>query len=204
MFPGSPQPEIRASATFDRDGYVAYHLSMAEHTGTHVDAPAHFIHGGWTVDRIPPERLTGPGVVIRTGGGPRDVATVEDVLAWERRHGRIPDGAIVFFHTGWGARWDYPERYINGGEFPGLLAELARWLVEHRRIAGVGIDTLSVDPGRSVDFEVHKILHGAGIYHIENAANLDRLPPAGARVVVAPIPIRGGSGAPARVFAVVR
>jgi kynurenine formamidase len=126
------------------------------------------------------------------------------VKAWESRNGAIPRGVVVLFATGWDARWPDRKSYMNerGGvkHFPGLSVELARYLVE-RNVAGIGIDTASVDYGPSQKYEAHNITNPANIYHIENARNLTRLPPTGFTVVVAPINLAGGSGGPTRVFA---
>jgi kynurenine formamidase len=195
------------------DGKQAFHrkgtpqngrFESQEHFGTHLDSPSHF-GGTWTTDQIPADRLVRPGVCINVTGKSEDYQiTVADVKAWESRNGAIPEGAVVLFATGWDARWPDRKAYMNerGGvkHFPGVSAELARYLVE-RKIAGIGIDTASVDYGPSQKYETHNITNPANIYHIENARNLTRLPPTGFTVVVAPINLAGGSGGPTRLFA---
>ena len=183
---------------------------MLEHYGTHLDAPVHFPPGTATVDQIPPQRLFGPAVVIDVT---RNVAeeeeyrlTVRRIERWEKEHGRIPAGAIVLLRTGWAARWPDEQRYRNMGRggnmrFPGYSVEAVKLLIE-RKVSGLGIDTLSVDYGASKDFEVHKLSHGADLYHLENLADLSALPESGAFLVVAPIKLEGGSGGPCRVFAI--
>lgn len=202
--------EFTTIATLQRDGVFSGFFAMPEHMGTHVDAPNHFVAGRPSVDELRPDQLICRAVVLdvrdRVRGNPDYQLTVSDIRQWERRHGRIPRRSLVFLYTGWGARWETPKEYINRDEqgvmhFPGFSPEAARFLVTEREISGLGIDTLSVDYGPSKDFRVHHITHGAGKYHIENVANLDRLPPQGAIVFVGVLPIEGGSGGPARVFA---
>ncbi len=198
-------PSWDGKQAFERKGTPQNgRFESQEHFGTHLDSPSHF-GGAWTTDQIPPERLVRPGVCINVTGKSEDYQiTVADVKAWESRNGAIPEGAVVMFATGWDARWPDRKAYMNerGGvkHFPGLSAELGRYLVE-RRIAGIGIDTASIDYGPSQKYETHNITNPANIYHIENARNLTRLPPTGFTVVVAPINLGGGSGGPTRVFA---
>ena len=198
-------PSWDGKQAFDRKGTPQNgRFESQEHFGTHLDAPSHF-GGTWTTDQIPADRLVRPGVCINVTGKSEDYQiTVADVKAWESRNGPIPDGAVVLFATGWDARWPDRKAYMNERagvkHFPGLSAELGRYLVD-RKIAGIGIDTASVDYGPSQKYETHNITNPANIYHIENARNLTRLPPTGFTVVVAPINLAGGSGGPTRVFA---
>src|SRR5262249_15132261 len=133
--------------------------------------------------------------------------SVDDVRAWEGRNGQLPRGAIVLVRTGWGARWSSVDRYRNADangvmHFPGVSVAAARFLLD-RGVRGIGIDTLSVDPGPNEKFDEHRTFLPAGGFHIENLANLEALPEAGATVIVAPLPLAAGSGAPARVLAIV-
>jgi kynurenine formamidase len=198
--------------TREKDGYVAGRFASDEHFGTHVDAPVHFGEGGLTVDRIPADRLVRPAVSIDIQ---RQVAANEDyrltradVEAFERAHGAIPDGALVLVATGWDRRWPDAARYMNTRDkvkhFPGLAVDAAAYLARDRHVAGIGIDTASIDYGPSDAFEAHHTTQPLGVYHIENLANLTDLPPTGFTVVVAPIKIKDGSGGPARVFALVK
>jgi kynurenine formamidase len=199
------------AATMDKDGYFAGRFATDEHFGTHLDAPAHFAPKGWTVDQIPADRLVRPGVALNVEEKVRAnddyQVTLADVHAFEQRHGPIPEGAIVLVATGWDRRWIDPRQYMNerGGvkHFPGVAPETAGYLARTRKIAGLGIDTPSVDYGPSRTFETHRTTQPLNVYHIENAARLTTLPPTGFTVVVAPVKIRGGSGGPARVFALV-
>ena len=200
-------------AQFDKDGYYARRISVPEHFSTHLDAPAHFVKGAWTVEQIPPQRLTGPLVVLDVTAKAEKNDDYEigldDVAGWEKQHGEIPAGAIVVARTGWAARWDSAPSYRNADKsgklhFPGYSAKAAQFLVESRNVAALGIDTLSVDPGPSQDFPVHHYTAKHNVYHLENVANLSLLPASGATAVVAPMKLTGGSGSPVRIFAFVR
>jgi kynurenine formamidase len=196
--------------------YAANNFCLAEHGGTHFDAPIHFAEGQHTSDQVPIARLVGPAVVVDVSaaaqGDPDYQVDVSDLEAWEAEHGRIPDGAILLLHTGWGRHWPDPERYLGTAttgpdaipelHFPGLHMDAARWLVENRRIDALGIDTPSIDYGQSTLFESHRILYAENIPAFENVAALDRLPATGAYVIALPMKIAGGSGGPLRVVGV--
>jgi kynurenine formamidase len=163
------------------------------------------------VDQIPPERFFGPAVLIdvrsEANKNPDLQVPARSVELWEKSHGQIPHGSIVLLRTGWASFWPDARRYRGTDEkgvmhFPGFSAEAVRLLMA-RRVSGIGIDTLSVDYGASEDFAVHKLSLGAGLYQLENLADLSALPEAGAYLVVAPIKLEGGSGGPCRVFALV-
>ena len=195
--------------------YAANRFSTAEHGGTHIDAPIHFAEGKATVDRIPLERLIGPGAVVDVSDqatADRDYQVgVADFEAWEAAHGRLPDDAIVLLRTGhgrlWGDRAGYLGTELTGPEavpdlhFPGLHPEAATWLAGEREIGAIGLDTPSIDYGQSTLFESHVILFTAEIPAFENLANLDRLPAKDFLVVALPMKIEGGSGGPLRAVA---
>jgi kynurenine formamidase len=204
--------QFETIATLEKDGVYSGAFCMAEHMGTHVDAPNHFEAGQASVDALPLRQLIAPAVVIDVRNQAARSADyrleVEALRGWEREHGRLPSGALVFMYTGWDRRWNDVGAYRHQDEqkimhFPGFSPEAAEFLVSERSISGIGIDTLSVDWGPSKDFRVHHIMNGAGKYHIENVANLGKLPAKGAIVIAPPIPIEGGSGGPARVFALI-
>jgi kynurenine formamidase len=196
--------------------YAANNFFTAEHGGTHVDSPIHFAEGRLTVDRLPLERLIGPAVVVDVAAqSERDAdyqVSVQDFEAWESSHGPLPDRAIVLIRTGFSARWPDSARYLGTAErgpagvanlhFPGLHPDGARWLVEERTIAAVGIDTASIDFGQSTLFETHRTLAARDVPALENLTGLDRLPPSGAAVIALPMKIGGGSGAPLRAVAI--
>lgn len=198
-------------ATIQKDGYAGGKITIEEHFGTHVDAPAHFAPAGWTVDRIPVDRLFRPALRIdvskQAAANPDYRVTVADLQAFEKISGHIPEGVVVLIATGWDRYWPDRARYLNEKNgvkhFPGLSAEATALLARDRRVAGIGIDTPSIDYGPSTAFEAHHVSMALNVYHIENAAHLLDLPAAGFQVVVAPINIGGGSGGPARVFALV-
>ncbi len=193
--------------------YAANDFCAAEHGGTHLDAPIHFAEGGWTADEIPLDRLRGPAVVVdvsAAAGADRDLLIgTAQLQADEAAHGRIPDGAIVLLRTGWGRYWPDTERYLGTAvpgdvvhlHFPGLADKAARWLVEERKIRGVGIDTASIDRGQSKDFRAHRVLGAANTLIFENLADLEAVPARGAVFVGLPMKIRGGSGGPLRAIA---
>lgn len=192
--------------------YAAARYAASEHGGTHLDSPIHFAEGKATVDEIPVERLMGPAVVIDVSAACAKDAdyrlSAEDVAAWEKRHGRIPAGAIVLVRTSWGRFWPDRKKYLGDdtpGEeghlrFPGISREAAEVLVA-RDIDGVGIDTASMDSGASKQAFAHRVFGAANIYGLENVANLEQLPATGATVIALPMKIKGGSGAPTRIIA---
>ncbi|RMH06558.1 MAG: cyclase family protein [Nitrospirae bacterium] len=193
--------------------YASGAFSASEHGGTHLDAPIHFAASGMSVDEIPVQTLIGPAVVIDVSAqcetNPDYELSIADVTAWEAQHGRIESGTLVLLRTGWSAYWPDPVRYLGSQtpedpatlHFPGFSAEAAQFLVTHRHIRGVGIDTASIDPGRSSDFPVHRIISQANLHALENVAGLDQLPPRGATIFALPMKIRGGSGGPVRIVA---
>lgn len=200
----------RTVVTIEDDGYYLQEWRIIEHIGTHVDAPGHFVPGGrLATELVLPELIT-PAVVIniarRAARDPDAVVTVEDVRRFERRHGRIPRDAAVLMFSGWGAKVGDADAYRGTDSsgvlhFPGFSPEACDFLVRRRRIRSLGVDTLSIDPGNSTTFETHVILGTADRYGLENLANLGRIPPRGATIVVGLIPYEEGSGGQARVFA---
>jgi kynurenine formamidase len=180
---------------------------------TNIDAPAHLMRGMWTVDQIPPERLIAPLAVLDVTGqvrrNPDYEVSVQDIAQWEQIHGEIPAGAVVVARTGWGERWDSIKEYRNIDKkgvmhFPGFSEDAARFLVEGRAVLALGIDTLSVDPGSSKTLAVHEYTLAHSVYHLENVANLERVPDAGAVVVVAPMKLEGEVDGPVRILALTR
>lgn len=202
---------LKTIATLEKNGVLSKAFFCPEHLGTHLDAPNHFEANQPAVHELKPESLFAPGVVIdiapQAGADADYQLSVRDITEWETTHGRIPDGAVVLLHSGWGRFWTNYPRYKNQDvmgklHFPGYSPDAARLLVKERGAKGIGIDTLSMDHGPSKDFQVHHIVNGAGRYGLENVANLDQLPPRGFHVIVAPIKIETGSGGPTRIFAV--
>ncbi|MET0908915.1 MAG: cyclase family protein [Ilumatobacteraceae bacterium] len=200
----------RTTVTIETDGYYIQEWRIIEHIGTHVDAPGHFTAGGRLATELDLSELITPAVVIDIAGraaqNPDTVVTVDDLVAYERRNGRIPPDAAVLMYSGWASKIGDANAYRNPDasgtlHFPGFGADATQWLLERRRIRSLGVDTLSIDPGNSTTFDTHLILTGADRYGLENLKSLDGIPPRGATVFVGLIPYDQGSGGQARVFA---
>ena len=196
--------------TVPQNGFYAQQWSFNEHSGTHMDAPAHFVANGRHSPDIKLRELFVRVAVIdisrRAQQNADAVVTVDDLRRYERRHGRIPRGAGVFMYSGWESRVGDQERFRNTGadgkfHFPGFSEEAVRWLLERRNPTCIGVDTLSLDPGNSTTFPVHKLLLGADRYGLEGLANLKRIPARGATAYVGLVPWQDGSGGPCRVIA---
>ena len=197
---------------FATDGFYIQQWSFQEQWGTHMDAPGHFGPDAWRVDEIPVDHLVAPLAVVdisaKATTDPNATVEVDDLVAYERRHGRIPAGAFVAMHSGWAAKLaDGNDAYRGGAgfpdlNFPGFGIEAAMWLAQHRDVVGIGVDTLSLDPGNSADFAVHFGFLPTNRYGVENLAGLDAVRPAGATVVVGAVPWQDGSGGPSRVIAI--
>jgi kynurenine formamidase len=195
--------------------YASNNLFTSEHGGTHLDAPLHFAEGRHAVDQVPLDRLLGDAVVIDvTVAAGRDAdyqISVDDFTRWEAQHGQVPPGAIVLLRTGFARYWPDAAKYLGTaarGEaavaklhFPGLHPDAAKWLVANRSIKSIGIDTASIDYGPSTLYESHRALYERNVPAFENVASLERLPATGAKVVALPMKIKGGSGAPLRIIA---
>jgi len=194
--------------------YTAARYAASEHGGTHLDSPIHFAENKATVDQVPLSQLIGAAVVIDIAPAcakdPDYRLSVADIAAWEKRQGAIPGRAIVLVRTGWGKFWPDRTRYLGSAtpgdtahlHFPGISREAAEFLVTRRKINGVAIDTASMDYGPSKDFIAHQIINGANVYGLENVANLEKLPPTGATLIALPMKIKGGTGAPTRIIAI--
>lgn len=192
--------------------YSAFHFCAPEHGGTHMDAPRHFAQQGRTVDKIPVNQLMGDAVVIHVEKNvvdhPDYAITVADIQTFETKYRPIQPQDIVLFYTGWGQYWHDKKQYLGSDvfgdvahlHFPGLSPAAAQYLVT-KHIKGVGLDTPSLDPGPSKDFLAHQIILRANLYGLENVAHLEVLPAMGSKLIVAPMKIEGGSGAPTRIFA---
>jgi kynurenine formamidase len=209
-FPGTPATTRETFVTIPTGGFYGQVWSLWEHTCTHMDVPAHFVEGGRTSPELSLDELVAPIVVVdiskRVAREPDTAVTPDDLARFERRHGRIPKGAVVAMYSGWESRAGDVDAYRNadaGGtmRFPGWGKEAVEWLLERRRIRGIGVDTLSLDPGSSATFDAHLTVLGADRYGIENFANLKHLPARGATLVLGLVPWREGSGGPCRAFA---
>ena len=196
MWPGVLAPSSEVVETVARDGNYARLVNFYEHSGTHVDAPNHFVAGGQSVADLPLQTLISPAVVI-------DASAVQ---AWEEKHGIVPAGSVVLLRTGWEDLYDQPQVYGEGPDglhYPGFGFEAASYLVA-RGVVGIGIDTLGIDRGVDLDFTVHRqVTLPKQVWHIENLTNLKQLPATGALVFVGVLPLVDGSGSPARILALV-
>tara|TARA_Y100000385_G_scaffold247848_1_gene268188 strand:+ start:244 stop:1080 length:837 start_codon:yes stop_codon:yes gene_type:complete len=198
--------------------YSANNFSTAEHGGTHIDAPIHFVENGLSVDEIPLEKLIGKAIKIDVSSQVFNdsdyLISIEDLKAWEtKQKTRIPDGSIVLLQTGFSKYYPNKVKYLGTDErgeravqklhFPGLSGEAAQWLVENRTIKAIGIDTPSIDYGQSEYFKSHVILLSQNIPAFENLTNLNQLPNTGFEIIALPMKIQGGSGAPLRIVAII-
>ena len=220
-------PEFGQCARFRMEEISAYdhrgpawkwhNISMSEHTGTHFDAPSHWISGrdvpNGAVDEIDPERLIGPVVVIDCSGGSADdpdfELTQEIIVTWEAVHGRIPEDSWVLMRTDWSRKRGaaYLNMHEDGPHSPGPTPDAIRFLVDQRNIRGFGTETVGTDAGQGAHYTppypAHFYLHGAGKYGLQCLCNLDQLPPTGALLIPAPLKIKNGTGSPLRVLALV-
>jgi kynurenine formamidase len=220
IFAASPGVTIDQISRYDDQGPAWYWntLRFGEHTGTHFDAPIHWVTGkdlpDNACDTIPAGRFVGPACVIDVSNDvardPDFLLTVDRIESWEKTHGRIPRGAWVLLRTGWSARED-PANFQNvgtdGPHSPGFHADASKLLAHDRDVLGVGVETIGTDAGQAGTFDPpfpnHTIMHGAGKFGLASLRNLDRLPPRGAVVIAAPLKIVNGSGSPVRVLALV-
>jgi kynurenine formamidase len=200
---------------YDERGPAWYwnNISTGEHTGTHFDAPIHWVSGRDKADvsQVPARQLIAPAIVIDVTGqaaqDPDFLVEVEHIKAFEAEHVALPEGGWLLVRTGWDARSTDPEAYANGGHTPGISVACARWLAEQAPIQGVGVETVGTDAGLAHSFDppfpCHSFLLGNGKFGLTQLQNLATLPPAGAVVIAGPLPIVHGSGSPCRVLALV-
>src|SRR5262249_53771956 len=198
-------------AMFATHGVAAYRWEIHEHLGTHVDAPSHFFEGGLPVDRLPVDSLVVPLVVIdisaKVVADPNTALTVADIEGWERQHGRIPAHAAVMMASGWDSRINDAKAFVNADasgvmHFPGFSSAAVSFLARSREVSGLGVDTLSLDPGIDTTYTAHKAWLAKGKWAAELGANLRQVPPSRATVFVGVAKIRGATGSPVRLIAV--
>ena len=211
--------ELEEISHYDQRGPAWYwnNIHTGEHTGTHFDAPIHWVTGQEKEDvsQVPAAKLLAPAVVLDfTAQAAADadfLLEVEHVQAWEKEHGSLPAGGWLLYRTGWDARSHDQHDFLNaddaGPHTPGISVECAKWLAEETPIGGLGVETVGTDAGAAHGFEppfpCHSFLLGAGKYGLTQLQNLAQLPPTGAVIIASPLPIVGGSGSPARVLALV-
>jgi kynurenine formamidase len=211
-FDDKPGIEMQKLTDVNKDGYNLYQWRLNEHSGTHLDAPIHFSEAGMTVEQILADTLVVPLAVInvadKAAKNPDYQLARDDLEVWERQHGRLPDNACVAMHSGWAQHVTDKAKYVgrdsNGVmHFPGIAPDAASWLINQRKIAGLAVDTLSLDYGASKDFKTHRSWLPSGRWGLENVAALDRVPAAGATLVVGVAKVKGATGGPVRLFALV-
>jgi isatin hydrolase len=218
QFNNTPAFKIWELSHYDERGPAWYWngFETGEHTGTHFDAPIHWVSGkdlpDNSVDRIPPKKFIGSACVIdmsaETTNDPNYLLTPERIRQWEGRHGRIAAGAWVLLRTDWSKRnaKDYINLKEGGPHTPGLAKEASTFLAHERDVLGVGVETVGTDAGQAATFDPpfpnHCLMHGSGKFGLASLCNLDQLPPTGAIVIAAPLKIVGGSGSPLRVIAI--
>lgn len=220
MFAASPGVSIEQISQYDDKGPAWYWntLTFGEHTGTHFDAPIHWITGkdtpNGTTDTIPPSKLVAPAVVVdvsaETAADNDYLMTPERIQQWESEHGQIPAGAWFLMRTDWGKRQGraaFLNAREDGPHSPGFSPAAVKFLVEERDVLGAGVETVGTDAGQAGGFDpafpCHTLMHGAGKFGLASLNNLDQLPPTGALIIAAPLKIVNGSGSPLRVLALV-
>lgn len=212
VFPGLPGLVVAEPVLTHEANHVSINrYTVSDHCGTHFDAPYHISPTGLKTDEVDPANLVVPAVVIdishKAAQDHAALLTPDDLLAWERQHGRIPDGAAVLMHSGWGARIESASAYVNMdgdgvAHFPGFSLEAANFLLQERKINGIGVDTLSLDHGPATNFPVHIAFLPTNRWGLECLVNLAQLPPSGAHLFVGVPKIKGSSGGPTRVLAI--
>jgi kynurenine formamidase len=211
-FFGVPGIAIETRYTLKKNGANVNWWHVLEHAGTHVDAPFHYSDAGATVDRIAAEQLVVPLAVVdvsaKAARNPDYALAARDLAEWEGKHGRLPDGCCVAMHSGWAQHVGNAAKFVGKDaagvmHFPGIHPAATEWLLKERRVAGLAVDTLSLDHGPSKDFRTHALWLPSGRWGIENIAHLDKVPASGATLVVGLPKVKDATGAPARIFALV-
>ena len=212
LWPGDPPVEINEVAQSDTHGFYLRRFAMGEHGGTHMNAPRSFDAEGAGIDDYAPNELVVPAIVIdfraQAATGSDTSLSPGDILAWEEQYGLVPAGSLALLNTGWQHKWEDPGAYLGldgtgGLHFPGFGQDAAQLLVEERGVAGLGTDAAGVEPGEDDSFFANRLVLAKRGIILECLANLDRLPATGATLVIGPLRLEGGSGAPASVLALV-
>ena len=196
-FPGSPQPNFINWETLEKDGYNLELLFLSSHTGTHIDAPYHFLKDGQKIHQIVTRRLVTEAILIKIRKGANQSITKDDIQKFERKYGKIDDGSTVIFHTGWQKNLKKESYFLKN---PGLAVSAAKYLAS-KKINLVGIDSPSIDLGKDSKFSVHHILAKSGILIVENLANLEKINSEMFHLIVAPLKLKNATGSPVRAMA---
>jgi kynurenine formamidase len=211
-FFGVPGIEMQKQFELKKDGFNLYWWRIVEHAGTHLDAPIHFSEAGATAERIAADTLVVPLAVIDVAAKAALNAdyqvTRQDLAAWESANGRLPDNACVAMNSGWAQHVGDAAKFTGKDaagtfHFPGFAAEATEWLLQERRVAGLAVDTMSLDYGASKDFKTHYLWLPSGRWGLENVANLDKVPASGATLVVGVAKVKDATGGPTRLLALV-
>ncbi|MBI6910249.1 cyclase family protein [Pseudomonas palleroniana] len=211
LWPGDPPVVFAEVAALEKDGYFLRRFSLGEHSATHMNAPNSFYADAMGIDGYQPEDLVRPAVVVdvrsKTQGNPDYAISPQDIEEWEGQHGPIEPGSVVLIYTGWQHLWHDPVAFFGldaqGSHFPGIGEAAIGFLLEQRRIAGVGIDTHGVDPGQSTAFATNRAVLARNGIVLECLTHLDRLPAKGTTLVIGVLGLEGGSGSPASVMALI-
>lgn len=212
LWPGDPKVRFREVANFKDDGYFLREFSIGEHSATHMNAPNSFHENGVGMDAYTAEDMVNPAVVIdvksQAAANPDYALTLDDLKAWEDEHGEVPEGSVVLLDTGWSAKWDNPKEFFGfdgkgNMHFPGFGGETTKFLLDQRKIAGVGIDTHGVDPSLDETYATNTEVLKKPRIVLENLANLDQLPATGSTIVIGALRLKDGSGTPAQVIGLV-
>ena len=198
-FPGSPQPNFISWENIEKNGYNLELLFLSSHTGTHIDAPYHFLKKGQKIHQIVIKRLVTEAVLIKIRKSADQAITKTDIERFEKKHGIIDDGSTIIFHTGWQKNLQKKSYFLRN---PGLAVSGARYLAS-KKINLVGIDSPSIDLGKDGKFSVHHILAKNGILIVENLANLEKIHSEKFHLIVAPLKLKNATGSPVRAMALV-
>ena len=196
-FPGSPQPQFISWATNETDGYNLELLFLSSHSGTHVDAPFHFIDDGLKIEQIPLKRLVCTASLCKVKKGPSQAITKKDIIAFERKHGHIHSGSTIIFATGWSKNL-LKKYYFEKN--PGLSIDAAKYLAS-KKVNLVGIDSPNIDLGKNSNFSAHRVLLKKDILILENLCNLEKISKTHFKLIVLPLKLKGATGAPVRAIA---
>jgi len=212
VFPGDFPVEVHPVASIEKNGYYLQSLVTGEQSGTHWAAPAHFNAGHAAADELDPGDFFHPAVVLdvraQAEADPDFTLGVAEIRQWEAAFGVISAGSAVIMWTGFEDRWDEPTEYLNSDSagvlhYPGFGAPATRWLIEHRSVGALGIDTMGIDPGADASFGANQLLLRNHRIHLENLTGLGEMPPAGGWIITGGVRIRAGSGSPATVFGLI-
>lgn len=210
LWPGDPGVQFETIADFSTSGYYLRKFSMGEHSGTHANSPKSFDPNGIGIDQYSPKSCIVPAVVIDMGEKTKlnsdYTLTIKDIETWEAQHNKIPPNCLVILYTGWQEKWQNSTQFLNRDEqgkmhFPGFGGEATQFLIEHRMIVGVGIDTHGVDPGLDQSFTTNQLILKNSGFVLENLNCLDQLPATGVTLIIGILRLKGGSGSPVSVLA---